>query len=274
MATSDAPLEIGHVALTVRDLETVGAFYQSALGLVPLSQDGETLRLGTGTRTLLELRHDPAARPASPREAGLFHTAFLLPTRADLGRWLAHAAETGLRLQGASDHLVSEAVYLADPEGNGVEVYVDRPRADWPMTAGGLQMASDPMDYAGVLAAAGGSRWAGIPAGSVVGHVHLQVGALDAAEAFYAGTLGMALAVRYPGAHFFGAGGYHHHFGTNIWNSRGAGRRASGGTGLAEVGLRAGPAELAAIAARAGVAPEGPLALQDPWGTAITVAAK
>ena len=267
MATSDAPLEIGHVALTVRDLPAVGAFYQAALGLEPLSQDGGTLRLGAGDRTLLELRHDPAARPASPREAGLFHTAFLLPTRADLGRWLAHAAATGLRLQGASDHLVSEAVYLADPDGNGIEVYVDRPRADWPMTAGGLRMASDPMDYAGVLAAAEG-RWAGIPAGSVVGHVHLQVGALEAAEAFYAGTLGMALTVRYPGAHFFGAGGYHHHFGANIWNSRGAAQRTLGTAGLAEVVLRADAEALAGIEARAG------LALQDPWGTAITVQAK
>ncbi|GGH48624.1 VOC family protein [Frigidibacter albus] len=274
MATSDAPLEIGHVALTVRDLDAVAAFYQRALGLDPLSQDGEIVRLGTGDRTLLELRRDPAARVSSPREAGLFHTAFLLPARADLGRWLAHAAESGLRLQGASDHLVSEAVYLADPEGNGIEVYVDRPRAEWPMSAGGLQMASDPMDHAGVLAAAGGSRWAGIPEGSVVGHVHLQVGALDAAEGFYGETLGMALTVRYRGANFFGAGGYHHHVGTNIWNSRGAGRRAPGTAGLAEVVLRADPAELAAIAVRAGVVPDGPVALQDPWGTAITVEAK
>ena len=272
MATSDAPLEIGHVALTVRDMAAVGAFYQAALGLEPLSQDGETLRLGTGERPLLELRRDPAARPASPREAGLFHTAFLLPTRADLGRWLTHAAETGLRLQGASDHLVSEAVYLADPEGNGIEVYVDRPRADWPRTAGGIRMASDPLDYPGVLAAAAGP-WAGMPEGSVVGHVHLQVGALETTEGFFGGTLGMALTTRYPGANFFGAGGYHHHFGTNIWNSRGAGLRAPGGTGLAEVVMRADPAELAAIAGRAGMK-AGPLALQDPWGTAITVAAK
>ena len=274
MATSDAPLEIGHVALTVRDLGTVADFYRTALGLEPLSQDGETLQLGTGTRTLLELRRDPASRRGSPREAGLFHTAFLLPARADLGRWLIHAADTGLRLQGASDHLVSEAIYLADPEGNGIEVYADRPRADWPRTAAGLQMASDPMDYDGVLAAAGGSRWAGIPDGSVVGHVHLQVGGLEATEGFYGETLGMALTVRYPGANFFGAGGYHHHFGTNIWNSRGAGRRSPGSTGLAEVVLRADPAELAAIAARAGVSPDTRLALQDPWGTAITVAAK
>lgn len=267
MASSDAPLEIGHVALTVRDLAAVAAFYQHALGLQPLSQDGETLRLGAGNRTLLELRPDPAARLAAPREAGLFHTAFLLPSRADLGRWLAHAAETGVRLQGASDHLVSEAVYLADPEGNGIEIYVDRPRADWPMTAEGIRMASDPLDYPGVLAAAEGP-WAGMPAGSVVGHVHLQVGALEETEAFYGETLGMALTCRYPGANFFGAGGYHHHFGTNIWNSRGAGQRAPGAAGLAEVVLRADPEALAAIEARAG------LALHDPWGTAITVVPK
>ncbi|MDP3340729.1 VOC family protein [Frigidibacter sp.] len=273
MATSDAPLEIGHVALTVRDLPAVGAFYQRALGLAPLSQDGATLRLGAGGRLLLELRRDPAARPSSPREAGLYHTAFLVPTRADLGRWLAHVAETRVPLDGASDHLVSEAIYLADPEGNGIEVYVDRPRAAWPMTATGLQMASDPLDYPGILAAGAGSHWAGMPEGSAIGHVHLRVGAMEGTEAFYGQTLGMALTTRFPSANFFGSGGYHHHIGTNIWQSRGAGRRAPGGSGLAEVVMRADPAELAAIAGRAGMA-AGTLALQDPWGTAITIAAK
>jgi len=269
MATSDAPLQIGRVALTVRDLGAVARFYQHALGLQTLSGDGETMTLGAGGRPLLELRRDTAARPPSGREAGLFHTAFLLPARADLGRWLAHAVEARIPLQGASDHLVSEAVYLADPEGNGIEIYVDRPRAEWSMTPGGIRMATEPMDHAGVLAAAGGSRWAGMPEGSVVGHVHLQVGDLPQTEGFYGRTLGMALTSRYRGANFFGSGGYHHHLGTNIWNSQGAGPRPPGTAGLAEVVLLADAAERAAIEARA-----GGLALHDPWGTAITVAAR
>lgn len=267
MSTSTAPIEIGRVALTVNDIDSVSAFYEAALGLEPLGADGATRRLGAGGRTLLELRADRAARPASPREAGLFHTAFLMPDRAALARWLVHAAGTGHRLQGASDHLVSEAIYLADPEGNGIEVYVDRPRDQWPHENGRLKMATDPLDL-NALARDADAPWAGAPEGMVVGHVHLQVGAVPEAEAFYAGQLGFEITTHYPGAAFYGSGGYHHHLGTNVWNSRGAGRRSEGTTGLADLELRADAAEYDRIAAASGTA------LRDPWGTSVTVARK
>jgi len=268
MHTSTAPVEIGRVALTVNDLDRVAGFYEKALGLVPLGSDGEARALGAGERVLLELRRDKAARRAVPREAGLFHTAFLLPSRADLGAWLRHAAAARLPLQGASDHIVSEAIYLADPEGNGIEVYADRPREAWTGLDGQIRMTTDPLDVNGVAAAAAGP-WAGAPEGTVVGHVHLQVGALPEAEAFYGGTLGLPVTAHYPGAAFYGSGGYHHHVATNVWNSRGAPRRDFPSTGLAELELRAAPAELAAIRSRTG---EGPI--EDPWGTPILLSAK
>lgn len=154
MSTAAAPVEIGHVALTVRDLPAMQAFYRDALGLEPLSSDGEVVRLGAGGRMLVELRGDPAARPAGRREAGLFHTAFLMPSRAALAAWLIHAADRKLPLQGASDHLVSEAIYLADPEGNGIEVYADRPRLAWHDAGGRLKMGTEALDLNDLASAA------------------------------------------------------------------------------------------------------------------------
>lgn len=272
MASSDASIDISHVALTVRDLAGVAEYYRRILGFETLSDQGGILRLGAGGRVLLELRADPAARPHGPREAGLFHTAFLLPSRADLGAWIRMASDNRLPVQGASDHLVSEAVYLADPEGNGIEIYTDRPRADWPRNPDGIAMATEPMDIPGVAASAT-APWAGAPAGTVVGHVHLQVGDLAKATAFYGQDLGLALTSRYPGANFFGWDGYHHHFGTNTWHSRGAGLRKAGETGLSEVVLSASAPALADLRARLGQAriDDG---LQDPWGTRFSVAAR
>ncbi len=268
MSTSNAPIEIGRVALTVNDIDKVASFYETALGLVPLASDGETRRLGAGGRVLLELRSDSSARRATPREAGLFHTAFLMPSRPDLARWLVHAANLKAPLQGASDHLVSEAIYLADPEGNGIEVYVDRPRDEWPYEAGRIRMATEPLDLR-ALAADADRPWTGAPDGMVVGHVHLQVGAVSEAEAFYSGTLGFDVTTHYPGAAFYGSGGYHHHLATNVWNSRGAGARSFPSTGLADLELRIDADELAAVRARAGSD-----RLADPWGTQVSLAAK
>lgn len=188
-----------------------------------------------------------------------------MPSRPALARWLVHAANTGVPLQGASDHLVSEAIYLADPEGNGIEVYVDRPRDRWHGPDGAIKMASDRLDLNDLARSADGP-WAGAPEGLVVGHVHLQVGAIPEAEAFYSGLLGLPVTARYPGAAFYGSGGYHHHIATNVWNSRGAGPRDQPSTGLAELVLSVRADELADIYARGGSD-----RLRDPWGTKVTI---
>lgn len=253
------PVSVDSVILRVRDLEAVTRFYEQVVGLSVLTKDGEGAVLGAAGRALLELRNDPSARPRVPQEAGLFHTAFLLPDRGALGGWLRHVAELQIPLQGLSEHLVSEAAYLADPEGNGIEIYADRPRSVWQWRNGEVAMTTERMDVAAVLEAA--TPWAGAPEGTMIGHVHLQVGALPEAEAFYAGQLGFDITTHYPGATFYATGGYHHHLATNVWNSRGAGVRQRPSTGLEEVRLavrepdRMKGAEL--------------LYLDDPWGTTI-----
>lgn len=265
ITSAGSSLRIGRVALTVRDLDRVSRFYQDDIGLSLIEADAQGHRLGAGGAVLLDLRHDPGARLADRRQAGLFHTAFLLPGRAALADWLIHAADRRTPLEGASDHLVSEAIYLSDPEGNGIEIYRDRPSEEWTIRPdGATAMATLPLDLDGLAAARSGRPFAGIASGTIVGHVHLQVGDLDAAEAFWAGQVGMDLMTRYPGASFFGADGYHHHIGTNVWNSRGAGPRPQGTTGLAEVELLATPEALARIADLTGADDGQALALRDP----------
>ncbi|MBB3773440.1 catechol 2,3-dioxygenase [Angulomicrobium tetraedrale] len=270
------PLAMGRVALTVNDLDRVADFYVRAVGLAPLRRDGESAQLGAGDEVLLELRQDRAARRRSPREAGLFHTAFLLPERTDLGRWLKHAASARVPLVGASDHEVSEALYLTDPEGNGIEIYADRPRAAWKWRDGQVHMSTEALDLQGLVASAQRSSWAGFPVGSRIGHVHLQVGAIGPAEEFYAGRLGFDVTSRYPGGTFFATDGYHHHLAANIWNSRGAGPRLYPSTGLAEIEIRLDPARLAAGRAHDKVAAMSDATsaeLRDPWGTAVALRA-
>jgi catechol 2,3-dioxygenase len=268
MSTATASIEISRVALRAQNLPELAGFYRRILGLQDISHAPERIALGTGGRVLMELIADPAARRADPREAGLFHSAFLMPSRAALARWLLHAAETGVRLQGASDHLVSEAIYLADPEGNGIEVYADRPRDQWHGPDGAIRMATERLDL-NELARAADAPWTAAPDDMVIGHVHLQVGAVPEAEAFYSGQLGLPVMARYPGAAFYGADGYHHHIATNVWNSRGAGPRPQPSTGLAELVLAADPGALATLHAR-----NGSDHLRDPWGTAITLEPK
>lgn len=242
---------IDHVALTVRDLPGMTAFYRDAIGLAPMGEDGGTARLGAGDRVLLKLRRDPAARPRDPRQAGLFHTAFLLPDRAALARWLRHAADQGIRLTGASDHGVSEAIYLDDPEGNGIEIYRDRAPADWNRDGDRIEMFTARLDLHDLLSAAD-APWSGAPAGSSVGHVHLQVGDLPQADRFFAG-MGLTRTFDAQGGAWYGWNGYHHHLAGNVWNSRGAGPRDTGMTGLAEV-IIADPDRATQTMA-------------DPWGT-------
>ncbi|CAH1648475.1 MULTISPECIES: VOC family protein [unclassified Chelatococcus] len=272
--TTPSTLAMGRVALTVNDLDGVSAFYQRAVGLHLLRGNSEMAELGAGDAVLLELRRDKAARRRTPREAGLFHTAFLLPTRADLGRWARNAGSTRTPVVGASDHDVSEAIYLSDPEGNGVEIYADRPAGSWHWTDGVVAMSTKPLDIEGLVASAGDEAWRGFPEGAKVGHVHLQVGALPPAEAFYSETLGLDITCRYQGGTFYAADGYHHHIATNIWNSRGATERSYPSTGLADFEIHVAPSRLAAVSSPLGctnVASPAHLDLRDPWGTAITL---
>jgi len=243
---------IGHVTLTVNDLARMTAFYRDAIGLDVLSQDGTEAVLGAAV-PLMVLRADPSARRAEAREAGLFHTAFLLPERADLGAWLLHASASRLPIAGAADHDVSEALYMSDPEGNGIEVYWDRPRDDWSWTGDTVKMGTYQLDLDGLAQEAG--HWKGAPAGTTIGHIHMQVGALSAAEEFWTG-LGAAITHRYPGGTFYGWDGYHHHIATNTWNSRGAAPRSFPATGLAEVEINI---------------PGKPADMTDPWGTPVRV---
>jgi catechol 2,3-dioxygenase len=273
-----APMRIGSVRLRVRDLETVSAFYQRILGLAPIETGDSRVVLGAHGPGLIELRGDAALAPPDPQQAGLFHIAFLMPTRADLARWVAHAASAGARLEGASDHVVSEALYLSDPEGNGVEVYADRPAERWRSAKGDVRMTTDPLDMADLLSDAGGEAWSGFPEDGRIGHVHLRVGDTEIADRFYRDVLGFHVAARYPGASFYGSGGYHHQLAANVWNSRGAGIRPEGAAGLDTVGIVArDAATLEAAMSRAGAAGAhverdgSTIVLRDPWGTRIAL---
>lgn len=275
MTSHSEKLAMGRVALTVNDLDKVGAFYEKAVGLHRLNSDGAAVLYGAGSDVLLELRQDKGARRRSPREAGLFHTAFLLPSRQDLARWVRQAAGSRTPVVGASDHGVSEAIYLSDPEGNGVEIYVDRPTSAWKRQGEMIEMPSDELDIEDLMAEAGAGRWQGFPDGARIGHVHLQVGAIAPAEQFYSGVLGLGVTWRYPGGTFFAADGYHHHIATNIWNSRGASVREYPSTGLASLDIHVGKDRLEEVRERAQASSVSAdrVVLSDPWGTEIALVA-
>lgn len=270
--SATAPMQIGLVTLNVRQLDKVSDYYKHLLGLEVIEHDGSTLRLGAGTTSLLELRGNGDFAQRSPQAAGLFHTAFLMPTRADLAAWLRYVAKERISVGGASDHAVSEALYLNDPEGNGIEVYVDRPRADWPHEDGLIPMSSDPLDIGDLLHFDEKTAWVGAPADMIVGHMHLQVGDLATAKPFYSDVLGTEITCNYPGATFYGAGGYHHQLATNTWSSRGAGPIAPKTTGLVGFELILDtPEQRDAIVARAKTAST---TITDPWGLALTLSTK
>lgn len=211
---------VGRVRLQVADLERSVAYYQRVLGFRVLERAGDRASLAAedGAAPLIELHERPGAAPVPrQRRLGLFHYAILLPDRAALGGFIRHLRELG-EAAGASDHLVSEALYLQDPDGLGIEVYADRPRSEWQYRDRQIVMSTEPLDMATVVRAAGNASWSGLPAGATIGHVHLHVGDLDQAAAFYHEALGLDKVVwSYPGALFLSAGGYHHHLGLNTW---------------------------------------------------------
>ena len=270
------PLRIGAVGLKARDLSRLTDFYTDAIGLHVIDRDAKTARLGAGGVTLLELEAAPDALPDDPRTAGLFHTAFLQPTRGDLARWLVHAARNRVALTGASDHAVSEAIYLDDPEGNGIEVYRDRKPEEWRWAGERIHMTTERLDLDNLAADTGNAAYAGAPGGLRVGHIHLRVGDLAATQKFYCDTIGLEPTAGRGGALFMSSGRYHHHVGSNVWQSAGAGMRDDARAGLSWFAFEAADAaQREAVIARlkAANAPlnnsaNGP-ETRDPFGTRV-----
>jgi catechol 2,3-dioxygenase len=271
---------VGPVTLTVADLARAVGFYTERLGFRVHETASGTARLGAGGADLLVLVESNQARPA-PRATGLFHFAVLLPSRKDLAEALARLVDTRTPLQGASDHLVSEALYLADPEGNGIELYRDRPRAEWTWENGGIRMTTDPLDVAALLdeAVATASAWRELPEGTVLGHVHLRVAHIAPAERFYCDLLGFELTTRYGAmASFVSSGGYHHHVAFNTWGGVGALPPPEGAAGLKEFVVRyPGADDLGRALSRiraAGVPVAEGDRVRDPSGNVVRLAAR
>jgi catechol 2,3-dioxygenase len=274
-----ADTRLAEVRLRVADLARSIAYYETVLGTRLLTRGDRSATLGAhgDDRALLQLNELTGARPVPQRgRTGLFHFAILLPDRASLGRVVRHLGDIGAEA-GAGDHLVSEALYLHDPDGLGIEVYADRPRDTWRRVDRELVMATDPVDFEGLIAAAGATPWTGMPAGTVMGHVHLHVGSIEKAAAFFCEALGFDRTVwTYPGALFFSAGGYHHHLGTNIWAGANAAPMGADEAGLIEWTIELPDARdidaaaASLIAGEFAAAREGTdLITADPFGTAI-----
>jgi catechol 2,3-dioxygenase len=278
-----AGLRLGPVRLQVADLDRSIGYYERVVGLRTLQSTPvrATLAAPGDDTPLVELDELRGATPVPRRgRLGLYHFALLLPDRASLGRFVAHLRALG-EPAGSADHLVSEALYLTDPDGLGIEVYADRPRSSWRIAGGALAMAVDALDLDELVRAAGGQSWTGAPPGTRMGHVHLYVGDLEGAGAFYHAGLGFdRIAVNLPGALFMSAGGYHHHLGTNIW-AAGAPPAAEGDARLLEWTLQlAGRSDVEAAARSLATSgyrvrhdSSGAVAA-DPWGTNVRLATR
>jgi catechol 2,3-dioxygenase len=273
----DPGTTIGAVNLTISDLRRSIRFYETHLGFSVHRRDDRTASLGAGGADLLVLTQCETA-PRVRGTTGLYHFAILVPSRADLARSLRRLVATDTIMQGAADHGVSEALYLADEDGNGIEIYRDRPRDQWPIVGGHLQRGADPFDLDALLTEAGrADSAAGLPAGTTNGHVHLHVSRLEDAHAFYVDLLGFELMQRYgPSALFVAAGGYHHHVGLNTWAGVGAPPPPPGAIGLEHfVVMLPDDAARDSVVGRltaAGIVPEpvdGGLLVHDPAKNAI-----
>ncbi len=279
-----AGTHVGRVRLQVADLNRSVAYYEQVIGLRVIARSNTAATLGPADATALVELREKRGVTAVPRRGllGLYHFAILLPNRSALGRFLAHLADSNVQA-GMSDHLVSEAVYLTDPDGLGIEVYADRPRSEWRHEGGQLAMTTIPLDVNGVLAAGGGERWTGAPVGTTMGHVHLHVGDLAEAAAFYHEGIGFDKMVwGYPGALFMAADGYHHHLGTNTW-AVGAKSASDGDARLLEWTLVVpSPTDAEAVvhnlqlrgfpvAADGDADGDAGWLVRDPWGTAVRI---
>lgn len=277
---------MGPASLTIANLDRSVTFYSTVIGLVVLERTEQTAVLGTRNgQALLTLVQQEDARPQSPYTTGLYHIAILLPSRADLALFVVRLAISGYPLSGVADHLVSEALYLSDPDGNGLEVYRDRPRDTWQWQDGHVQMATDPLDVEALLnegkELAAEQDWHEVPDGTVIGHMHLRAGNIEQAHQFYVGLLGFEQVQRMPGALFISAGGYHHHIGLNTWQSRGAPRPPANSAGLRHFTIvLPDMEELTRVQERLQAASwplersEEEVTTHDPWGNAILLTTK
>jgi catechol 2,3-dioxygenase len=283
MAATIAPATtVGAVDLTVAHLERSLDYYTLAIGLELIAREDGTARLGAGRDELLVLHEQPGAQPVRGH-TGLFHFALLVPDRTDLARWLIHAAGARVPLSGMSDHLVSEALYLRDPDFHGIEIYRDRPREEWPVREGRLQMETLPLDTDDLLSSLEGTEvgpFTGLPGGTRMGHVHLHVADIHDTETFYRDVLGFDVVVRYGSeATFMSAGGYHHHIGGNVWAGRGATPPPPGSAALRHATIVLPDAverdRVAGLVADAGQDPEaveGGVLVRDPSENALLLA--
>ncbi|OXS61444.1 catechol 2,3-dioxygenase [Bacillus sp. V-88] len=224
---------VGEVSLIVQDLKRSISFYKDVIGFKVLEESDKRASLTVdGTHSLLSIEELEETFPKEPRTTGLYHFALLLPSREDLGKVLAHLIKLNIQL-GSSDHLVSEALYLSDPDGNGIEIYRDRPSSEWTWHDDQVEMTVNPIDARGILAEAEGEAWNGLPAGTVMGHIHLHVSDLKSAEEFYGKGLGFNVVSRFGNqALFISTGGYHHHIGLNTWKGVGAPAPSENSVGL------------------------------------------
>ena len=275
---------IASVALQVGDLERSVWFYTVVIGLRPISATDGQAALGVAGTTLVELHELPGATPVVVLATGMYHLAILVGSRVELGRSLARLVGRRYALGGASDHLVSEALYLSDPDGNGIEIYRDRPRADWPMLDGRPKIDTLPLDLRALLddARTATRPWTGLADDATLGHIHLQVHDLAAVRAFYVDLLGFEVIADMSamGALFVSAGGYHHHIGLNTWHSRDGSRRPTTAAGLISFEVSVGdPEALSALEGRlraADLQPEGGdgyLSVEDPAGNTVILSA-
>ena len=271
-----ASLTLGPVHLIVTDLDRSIGFYESAIGLRLSGRADRVARLGAGAGDLLVLNEDRAARRAG-RHAGLYHFALLHPTYSELGRAARRLAETRTPIQGASDHGISWAIYLADPDGNGIELAADQPRERWGDLRDPRTIGPRPLDLAGLLESVAAEQPAPRADRDLrVGHLHLHVGDIDDGLRFYRDVIGFELQTLFEGAAFVSAGGYHHHLGFNTWRGAGIPPAPQGAIGLERWTVRIDPAALAALRERlaaAGIAseelPGGAILVRDPWRIAV-----
>jgi len=275
---SRTPMRVGMVTLRVRNLDLVTDYYRDVIGLTVMARSVMGALLGAGGVRLLNLQRRESAPREARNAAGLYHTAFLMPTRKDLARWLVHAAANKVPLSGFADHLVSESVYLDDPEGNGIEVHADRAPDTWKWENGSVAMATDQLDFDSLLALTDTrtTKCAKAPDDLRIGHMHLRVGDLAQADRFYGNTIGLDPTRKRSGAAFLSSGRYHHHLGINVWQSAGAGPRDSTAMGLAWFSLEVASDEILQAqmlrlqqAGAPATAIENGIETSDPWGTGL-----